>query len=63
MNLEEHRLEDNLAKRCEVCGTELRESEIEAGRESGGPFLCAVHADEELAAASDEPEAGEDAEA
>ena len=60
MNLEEHSLDDSLVKRCEVCGTELRQPEIEAARESGGPFLCAVHADEELAGPDADPSPAED---
>jgi hypothetical protein len=44
MDLEERTLDDTLARRCEVCGAELTTSEIEASRETGGPFLCTVHA-------------------
>ena len=45
MSLEEHTLED-VSDRCEVCGAKLTSAEIEAALESGGPSLCAVHADE-----------------
>jgi hypothetical protein len=54
--LDERGVEDDFAKTCEVCGSELTEQEIEEARESGGPFLCAVHADEELP--PEEPEDG-----
>ncbi len=54
MSLEEHTIEDNLERRCEVCGTTLSEAEIKASRESGGPFLCLVHAEEERPAAAPE---------
>lgn len=64
MELEEHTLDDNLERRCEVCGAVLTEREINAAREAGPPFLCSVHMAEELPAeetgASDEPpEAGQ----
>jgi hypothetical protein len=44
MDLEEHTLDDTIARTCAVCGAELTTEEIEGGRESGGPFLCTVHA-------------------
>ncbi len=50
MDLEERTLDDTIAKTCEVCGAELTTREIEAGRETGGPFLCTTHAFEELPA-------------
>jgi hypothetical protein len=58
MDLEERTLEDTLEKSCTVCGARLTGLEIEAAREAGGPFLCSVHAAEELSAAesADEPE-------
>jgi hypothetical protein len=51
MDLEEHTLEDTLEKSCAVCGARLTKLEIDAAREHGGPFLCSVHAAEELPAA------------
>ena len=53
MDLEERTLEDNFAKRCGVCGVELTKYELDATRESGGAFLCTVHAAEELPAQVD----------
>lgn len=50
MDLEERTLEDTLEKTCTVCGATLTEPEIKAAREAGGPFLCSVHAAEELPA-------------
>lgn len=50
MDLEERTLDDTLARTCAVCGAKLTTQEIEAGRESGGPFLCTVHALEEAPA-------------
>jgi hypothetical protein len=54
MDLEEHTLEESLKRRCEICGAELTESEINVAREANGPFLCGVHAAEELPAQDDE---------
>jgi hypothetical protein len=51
MDLEERTLDDTLEKTCTVCGARLTSQEIEAAREAGGPFLCTVHAAEELPAA------------
>ena len=59
MDLEERTLEDTLEKTCAVCGARLTGREIEAARETGGPFLCSVHAAEELPAA--DLDAGDDA--
>jgi hypothetical protein len=50
MDLEERTLEDTLETTCVVCGAQLTKPEIEAAREAGGPFLCSVHAAEELPA-------------
>ncbi len=60
MDLEERTLEDNLQRRCEVCGVPLTEQEIHEAREAGGGFLCSVHSAEELPAAVD-PEADPEA--
>ena len=51
MDLEERTLEDTLERTCTVCGAPLSKLEIETARETGGPFLCSVHAAEELPAA------------
>jgi hypothetical protein len=50
MDLEERTLEDSLERTCSVCGAALTDREILAARETGGPFLCSVHAAEELPA-------------
>ena len=57
MDLEEHTLEDSLEDRCAVCGAELTESEIHTARETAGPFLCSVHAEEVLPVQEDAQEA------
>jgi hypothetical protein len=51
MDLEERTLDDTLEQSCTVCGARLTKLEIDAAREQGGPFLCSVHAAEELPAA------------
>ena len=50
MDLEERTLDDTLERSCAVCGTRLTRQEILESRESGGRFLCSVHAAEELPA-------------
>jgi hypothetical protein len=50
MDLEEHTLEDTLERSCAACGAQLTTQEILDSRERGGPFLCSVHAAEELPA-------------
>jgi hypothetical protein len=59
MDLEERTLEDTLEQRCSVCGARLTKLEIDAAREQGGPFLCSVHAAEELPAADLDETGGE----
>jgi hypothetical protein len=50
MDLEEHSGVDPVIERnCAECGTKLTEDEIKASLETGGPFLCTVHANEEVA--------------
>ena len=50
MDLEERTLEETLERSCAACGARLTKQEIMESRESGGPFLCSVHAAEELPA-------------
>jgi hypothetical protein len=50
MDLEERSGVDPVIERsCAECGTKLTESEIRASLDTGGPFLCTVHANEEVA--------------
>ena len=58
MDLEEHTL-DQAGERCEECGAKLTGRELEQVLESGGPALCTVHAQEEVAV-SDEDALEED---
>ena len=49
MDLEEHSGVDPVIERtCAECGTKLPDQEIRASLETGGPFLCTVHAAEEV---------------
>lgn len=50
MDLEEHSGVDPVIERtCAECGTKLTDEEIKASQDTGGPFLCTVHANEEVA--------------
>jgi hypothetical protein len=48
MDLEPHSLDPVVERTCAECGAKLTDSEIEAVVESGGPYLCTVHALEEV---------------
>ena len=48
MDLEEHSLEPVIQRTCSECGVELTEQEIRASLDSGGPYLCTVHATEDV---------------
>jgi phage FluMu protein Com len=37
-----------IERRCTECGATLTEAEIKAALETNGPFLCTVHATEEV---------------
>ena len=50
MDLEERSGVDPVIERtCAECGTTLTEAEIQASLDTGGPFMCTVHANEEVA--------------
>ena len=48
MDLEEHSLDPVIQRTCAECGVRLTEREIEASLETDGPFLCTVHATEQV---------------
>jgi len=50
MDLEERTLEDTLERSCAVYNAQLTNQEILKSHKTGGPFLCSVHAAEELPA-------------
>ena len=50
MDLEESSGVDPVIERtCAECGTKLTDQEIQASIDTGGPFLCTVHANEVVA--------------
>jgi len=49
MGLEEqHGVDPVIERTCAECGAALTEEEIKASLDSGGPYLCSVHAAEEV---------------
>ena len=59
VDLEERTLE-KLGDRCEECGTQLTEREMQLALERGGPVLCSVHA-ADVASLADDDDTGADA--
>jgi hypothetical protein len=59
VDLEEHSLDPVIERTCEECGASLTEEEIKAALDAGGPYLCSVHAAENVPAeeVESEPEA------
>ena len=58
MDLEEHSVEPVIERTCVECGAKLTEREIQASLDSGGPYLCSIHAAEQVPLEEeDEPEA------
>ena len=50
MELEEQEgVDPVIERRCSECGATLTDAEIKAAQETNGPFLCTVHANEEVA--------------
>ena len=58
MDLEEHSLEPVIQRNCAECGVRLTNREIEASLESDGPFLCSVHAAEQVPLEEEDEAAG-----
>ena len=59
MELEEQEgVEPVIERKCAECGATLTESEIKAAIDTGGPFLCTVHANEEVELDEDAPAPG-----
>jgi hypothetical protein len=59
MDLEEHSLDPVIERTCAECGAQLTDGEIEAAMDSGGPYLCTVHAQEQVPI-DDEADAAEE---
>jgi hypothetical protein len=48
MDLEEHSLDPVIERTCAECGTKLTQQEIQASLDSGGPYMCTIHAQEQV---------------
>jgi hypothetical protein len=48
VDLEEHSVDPVIQRTCAECGVKLTPREIEASLDSDGPFLCTIHAAEEV---------------
>ena len=48
MGLEENTLEPTIERTCAECGAKLTEREIKDSLETGGPYLCTIHAQERV---------------
>ena len=48
MDLEETSLDPVIERECSECGAKLTDEEIKASLESGGRYLCSVHAAEQV---------------
>jgi hypothetical protein len=58
VDLEEHSLDPVIERTCAECGTVLSSQEIQTSLEAGGPYLCSVHAAEQVPLEEEEePEA------
>ena len=54
MDLEEKEgVDPVIERRCAECGATLTEQEIRAALDTGGPFMCTVHANEEVSLEED----------
>jgi hypothetical protein len=58
MDLEEHSLEPVIERTCKECGATLTEQEIRAALDSEGPYLCSVHASEQVPLEEEDEPAG-----
>ena len=59
MDLEERSLDPVIERSCAECGANLTAGEIQAALDAGGPYLCSVHAAEEVPL-EDEAESGDE---
>jgi hypothetical protein len=56
MDLEEHSLDPVIERTCAECGARLTDEEIRTALDSGGPYLCSVHAAEDASVEAEETE-------
>jgi hypothetical protein len=59
MDLEEKSLDPVIERECAECGAALTDEEIRASLESGGAYLCSVHAAEQVPIAEEDEPAGD----
>ncbi|MGE5636893.1 MAG: hypothetical protein ACM3UV_08145 [Nocardioidaceae bacterium] len=55
MDLEERSIDPVIERTCAECGATLTEAEIKASLESDGPYLCSVHAAEQVPLDEEDP--------
>ncbi len=48
MDLEEKSLDPVIERECAECGAKLTSEEIQSSLDAGGPYLCSVHAAEQV---------------
>jgi hypothetical protein len=48
VGLEEHSLEPAIERNCAECGAKLTQREIQDSLDASGPYLCTVHAQEQV---------------
>jgi hypothetical protein len=48
VDLEERSLDPAIERNCAECGAKLTEREIKDSMDAGGPYLCTVHAQEQV---------------
>jgi hypothetical protein len=48
VDLEERSLDPTIERNCAECGAVLTEREIKDSLDAGGPYLCTVHAQEQV---------------
>jgi hypothetical protein len=58
MDLEPRNLDPVVERTCAECGAKLTAEEIETALDNGGPFLCTVHAIEEVPLEDEDEPAG-----
>jgi hypothetical protein len=58
MDLEEHSLDPVIERNCAECGVTLTRQEIQASLDSDGPYLCTVHAAEQVPLEEEDEPAG-----
>jgi hypothetical protein len=58
VDLEPHSVDPVIERTCAECGAKLTAQEIQASLDSGGPYLCSVHAAEQVPLEEEDEPAG-----